>query len=77
MRKASKHESIKHESASILRGSEDPLLTRQLDELVVDDDVLGVVQVAGQRRHVRATKFVCPINSLTLPVCPEDPILQR
>lgn len=49
--------------------------TRELDELVVDDDVLRVVEVAGQHHHVGAGELVCAVNGLTLPVGPEDSIL--
>lgn len=55
----------------------DLVLTRELNELMVDYDILWIVQVAGERRHVGATKFVCTINSLIFTICPKDPILQR
>lgn len=53
------------------------LLTRELNELMVDYDILRIVQVAGERHHVGATKFVCTVNSLIFTICPKDPILQR
>lgn len=57
--------------------STEDLLTWELNELMVDYDILRIVQVAGERHHVRATKFVCAINCLIFTICPKDPILQR
>lgn len=52
------------------------VLTRELDQLVVHDDVLGVIQVAGQRHHVRACELVCAVNGFIFTICPEDSILK-
>lgn len=42
---------------------------------MVDDDVLRVVQVVGERHHVRTAELVGAVDGLVLPVGPEDPVL--
>lgn len=43
---------------------------------MVHDDVLRIVQVAGECHHVGAGEFVCAVDGLIFPVCPEDSILE-
>lgn len=44
---------------------------------MVHYDVLGVVQVAGQRHYVRARELVCTVDSFIFTICPENAILYR
>lgn len=44
---------------------------------MVHYDVLGVVQVAGQRNHVRACELVCTVDCFLFPISPEDSILDK
>lgn len=44
---------------------------------MVHNDVLGVVQVAGQRNHVRAGELVCAVDCFLFPISPEDSILDK
>lgn len=43
---------------------------------MVNYDVLGVIQVTGQRHHVRAGELVCSVDSFIFTICPEDSILE-
>lgn len=52
-------------------------LTGQLYEFVIDNNVLRFVQVVDQQNHIWSCKLVCPINSLTLTICPKNSILSK
>lgn len=43
---------------------------------MVDDDVLRVVQVAGERDDIRTRELVGAVDGFVFTVCPEDPILK-
>lgn len=53
------------------------VLTRQLDQLMVHYDVLWIIQVAGERHHIRASELVCTIDSFIFPIRPENSILEK
>lgn len=44
---------------------------------MVHYDVLGVIQVAGQRHYIRACELVGAIDGFIFTICPEDAILER